>query len=340
MRVMDIVWAFGVFFAVCIPNEGIDRTIETLLDNDSSSRAKALSILKESELSPADSRYIVAKIVPVFASVSRRVRRDCLVALELVAPEYVSSEDAILIAGLLTDGKSALSSNERRRIIEIVGLIGTRAESSAPLLQIFVESEDVFLRYRALAALARIQSQNSETLKQLQRSLTADAARDRWLTADALGFVGSRARAAAPMLRLALNDSDPRVRVVAANAVWKITEDASIVVTTLIEALSTSDIPVYLHMHEISDAMVPTVRELAVHYLGQIGPKASGAVPALAEIVANGSGSLRYLAVKAIGRIDVDSKEGRSALENALKDEDRLIRTAAQNLLEKSRRKD
>ena len=74
-------------------------------------------------------------------------------------------------------------------------------------------------------------------------------------------------------------------------------------------------------------------RRGAVFALGQIGPAAKDAVPALIEALKDKDGKARVYAASALAKIDPASKDAVPALIGALKDKDGVVRSAAASAL-------
>ena len=74
-------------------------------------------------------------------------------------------------------------------------------------------------------------------------------------------------------------------------------------------------------------------RRAAAHALGQIGPEAKAAVPALMELLKDTDSELRWLAALALGQIGPEAKAAVPALMELLKDEEeKVYREAAEAL--------
>src|SRR5262249_19434764 len=91
----------------------------------------------------------------------------------------------------------------------------------------------------------------------------------RFHAAVALGNLGCAARSAVPaLIRTALRDEEPAVRLEAAMALWKIDHKGPLVVPALNKALADDN---------------ELICWMAADRLGQIGPEARDAVPALQQ---------------------------------------------------------
>jgi HEAT repeat protein len=71
------------------------------------------------------------------------------------------------------------------------------------------------------------------------------------------------------------------------------------------------------------------VRQTAAVALGQIGPEAAPAVPALVKTLAHSDDVLRRQAAAALGRIGPAAREALPALRKARQDEARIVRESA-----------
>ena len=79
------------------------------------------------------------------------------------------------------------------------------------------------------------------------------------------------------------------------------------------------------------------VRGYAAWTLGEIGPKARAAIPALVKALGDSDADVRRLAAGALGEIGPEDTETLSALEKVLKDADPDVRNAAAMTLKKIR---
>ncbi len=122
------------------------------------------------------------------------------------------------------------------------------------------------VRCRAAQALGASGREETEALRGLERALDDEAAAVRAAAAEGLGIWGRGAGNALPLLTKKLRDRDTGVRVAAARSLWLIDDEVDQVVPVLIDALNDR-----------------SVGWQAPFVLGEIGPQASGAIPALVE---------------------------------------------------------
>src|SRR5439155_1141101 len=125
-----------------------------------------------------------------------------------------------------------------------------------------------------------------------------DVARAASRAAECLSLIGPAARAAVPALREALASDNQWVRVHAARALWRIEGRGEEVVPALLEEIRGR--PAGL---------------LAVECLGQIGPPARAAIPALRRAVDSAE---RLIEVSSTDRLASDDESFRAAARRAL----------------------
>lgn len=203
--------------------------------------------------------------IPVFASKigneNPRDRRAAAHGLALIGNQDVSAAlPALLQAAKDTD------KDVRRTAVMGLGDIGAPPEHAIPAIVAVLESDE---SYTAARALAEFGPKAEPAIGPLTKALSYKNSIARSSSAEALGKIGPAARASAPALRKALKDEDESARGFAAWAIWKVEGIASPdVIDALIELLETHDILTGLR---------------AIETLGDIGPPAKAALPALAK---------------------------------------------------------
>jgi HEAT repeat protein len=115
----------------------------------------------------------------------------------------------------------------------------------------------------------------------------------------------------------ALKDSDPQIRIGAANDVRRLGSRAKEAVPSLIDMLHDKDI---------------SLQQAAVAALGQIGPNAKESIPAITEAL-SGDRAVREPAISAIARIGLEAKSATPALIALFDDPDVHIRLDAAKAL-------
>jgi HEAT repeat protein len=157
---------------------------------------------------------------------------------------------------------------------EALGWIGPAAKDALPKLKARLSNEDARESWCACAlALWRIDSQGELAVPALI-DLLEDKGWERVHVANALAEIGPDARAAVPALRNALRDRTPWVRVSAANALWRIERQVEAVLPALLSGL-----------HGLGGDAV-----MAARSLGEMGPQAQAAVPALCQALQREAG--------------------------------------------------
>lgn len=140
-----------------------------------------------------------------------------------------------------------------------------------------------------------------------------------------LARMGSIAQPACVALRAMLDDTDPLVQAYAAWALWELDHETLDSVQVLGGLLANSR---------------PEVVELACYSLGNIGPEAKGAIPALRDLRDQSHGLERLRAAEALIRIQESDARSVDVLTVAVKSTDRQVRWIAANGLGQVRGKD
>jgi HEAT repeat protein len=144
----------------------------------------------------------------------------------------------------------------------------------AALREAALNEGDDGVRAEAVRALLRAGPQSTTEVGALVDSLQSDIDVVRFHAAIALGNLGAAGRPAVPgLIRAALWDEDPAVRLVASMALWKVDRKGPLVVPALIKALDDAN---------------ELICWIAVEFLGQMGPAAQKAVPALQQTLQRG----------------------------------------------------
>jgi HEAT repeat protein len=163
----------------------------------------------------------------------------------------------------------------RVRVLTAVGNLGAQAHRALPVLraalkEAALKDDDESVRSYAAHALLQVGPQPASEVAGLIDSLQDNIEVVRFHAAIALGHLGSAARSSMPVLiHTALWDENPAVRVEAAVALWKIDRNKGpLVIPALIKALADDN---------------ELICWIAADCLGQIGPEARQAFPALQE---------------------------------------------------------
>jgi HEAT repeat protein len=198
------------------------------------------------------------------------------------AAERAAAAAALLEAGkgagavlpALVRAMQAAAWEARAAAAATLGEVGTQVLAALPayraaLRAAVLTDPDTGVRTCALEALGQVGPQPRSRVPELIDALGDELAYVRLNAAYALGELGAEAKAAAgALVPLALRDDDFRVRLEAAVALWRIDRRAAVALPVLTEALC--------HPDEV-------LRWLAADCLGDMGPHARPAVPALRE---------------------------------------------------------
>src|SRR5262249_5480001 len=155
-----------------------------------------------------------------------------------------------------------------------------------PVLRDALKDPSEEVRIAAAAALGEIGPGAKAAVTALSESLRDEAAFVRQRAAEALGHIGAGANPALASLRCALKDKEGAVRVQGALAMWRIDRNSH-AISALIDELQAKE---------------GYVRDHAAKALGQIGPAAKKAVPALRKLVKDRDLFSHRIAAEALGK--------------------------------------
>jgi HEAT repeat protein len=189
-------------------------------------------------------------------------------------------------------------------------------------------------RQRAIVLVSPIGQPALDTLLEFLRG--KDAGR-RAGAALAIGCLEMAAARSAPALKEALQDGQPRVRLYAAEALWRVTGDATPALPVLCAALKGEDDRLRRAAAELLDELGPAAREAvpalvaalkdpdeqvrisAVQALGRVGPRARVAVPALIELLQEDPGP-RFAVVQTLRALGPDARDAVTHLARLLRE--------------------
>lgn len=254
----------------------IARDSERPLDQ----RAAALEAL--SAIGPADSRVIPALIglLSEPGPQSAALRGLTADSLAVIGPAAAPAVPALLRAAGDPDEMV------RGKVFAALGAMRSQAEPAiAALLEALVIDESAAVRDAAAESLARI---GHAAVPPLTGILDQDDPEVRWRAAQSLGRIGRRAAPAQEALRRLFKDRDPRVRLYAAEACWKIAADAPRVLPVILEGLA---------------ADRRDLRMQAFRLLVSMGPPAADAKPALQRLLDDPRPHVRTAAASALRQL-------------------------------------
>jgi HEAT repeat protein len=264
--------------------------------------AEALGQLR-SEAGPA-----VPALTKILKAKDSSLRRTAVASLGKIGPDAAAAAPAL--AGLLRDGDLAWDA------IMALGKIGRGAGAAAPALAELLkgksEEPDPNLEV-VLLALGKMGPAAAPAVPALAQYLKSKDSYWRPLAALALARVGPGAKAAVPTLAGLLKDGgeDIGFRQLVASALAEV---------------GVASIPTFMELLEGKDERAQCA---AVFALGQIGPQAGVAVPALARLAGDKQAAVRQAAARTLGKIGPGAKAAIPVLTALLKDKDVLVRWAA-----------
>ena len=221
-------------------------------------------------------------------------------------------------------------------------LIGPDAADAVDRLLNLMNSKNVELRWHAIHALGVIGAKPEQVVPALVKHLQSDSPLIRFHAAQALGDLGPAGAPAVPALVGALKDADLSVRRAAADSLGEIGPAAKASIPALVAALDDAAGSVTLNaiesLGQIGKASVPALLEklkeqhfqlLATTVLGEIGPDASEAVPALTGLLNSKNIDVRREAMLTLASICPASKSAAPELLRILEDKQSTVRPAA-----------
>jgi hypothetical protein len=252
--------------------------------------------------SPVDSVAVrgrsVADWLGQLAASDTATRREAIDALSKTVTE---------LAGLLRRLGTALDAlpdpAERAALLSALGRAGAQAQSAVAAVHAYIKAAVLTdpteaVRSAGLNALTVLGPRARTEVPALVAALNDELPDVRAEAARTLGGLGPDAHDAIPaLIPFTEYDPDPRVRVEAAAALWRIDHHPGKVVPTCVAALASAD---------------EVVRWVAADCLGEIGPDARAAVPALlaAYSLPARAGLVRVAVRLALERIDPAAAAG------------------------------
>jgi HEAT repeat protein len=184
--------------------------------------------------------------------------------------------------------------------VAYLGALGPDAEPAVPALSAALHDSDPQVRSLAALTLGKIGPAAEPAIPALVDMLKESDPRLRAAAATALGLFGPGAQDAIPALTEALRDSDDEVRRSADGAIRLIRmydtpldDDGKQAARAKLPELT----------HALRDAD-PRTRYLAASFLGQLGPEAGTAIPALRDLLGDDRAYVRRAAREALKKID------------------------------------
>jgi HEAT repeat protein len=180
----------------------------------------------------------------------------------------------------------------RREACMTLAMIGPKAAPAVDKLVATLNDADPGVRHAAMAALARIGAASAGALPAMMPLLTAADLRERYSAIFVIGKIGPSAKPAIPLLEKNLQEQDAFLQTASAWALVQIDPKSDGRVAQclgpLMQGLAVPD---------------PRVRVEVIQTLGQLGPAAKPAKPALEQIAKDPDEIMRKAAVDALFKI-------------------------------------
>jgi HEAT repeat protein len=291
----------------------VSLVVAALKDSDLRVRRRAIRVVN---LIGPQAKEAVPGLIEALREKDDRLRLQVVQALGRIGPEASPA-----VGTLLEAVKDTKPGGPRLAALQSLGEIGPKAGAAVPTLLAFVKDFDVLVRVGALRALGRIGPQNEEVgaavvealgdpvpsvrlaaveaagragprqSGNLTKLLKDDDPNLRFQVASALSRFGPEAKGALPALQQAVEDEDRRVAVQVAEALWLIDRQKT-GMAALMRGLVAKDV---------------AVRLSALRVLGNMGPEARDAVPALLSAAQDSDNLVRGEAVRALQRVDPEA---------------------------------
>lgn len=255
----------------------------------------------------------VEKLIKVIQKDDPRVRRAAIFALMGIGPEAAAA------VPVLTKTLAHEDFHTQYWACRGLGAIGPAAKTATADLIRLTKEGVASSRRNAAAALGQIgPGIGEEGVAALAEALQEFSEPVREQAAIALGRLGPFAKSAAPALESVLKKRTISARVPAALALWLITGDTEMAVPVLVEQLDNFN-----------------WGEAAAEALGQIGPEAGAAVPALIVLLKSEDPLIRIQVTSLLSKMGPASKFAIQALEPLKNDPDEEVRKAALEAIER-----
>ena len=234
--------------------QSVPLILETWRSEESADRPGVIQAL--GQFGPA-AQPAVPKLMAALTSRDQRVRRQAATALEKIGTEAVPA-----LVTALTEGTPDI----RPSVTQIFGRMGPIAGAAIPALTRLLHDPDARLRLQAAQALWDVEHAAERIVPTLLEGLRDQNLSQRRFCAQFLRQIGPLAPSAVPALQAALKDPDRAVQVSAAACLCAIPGHVKEALPVLLTALKD-----------------PNLRGPAITALGNAGPEAKEALPALAS---------------------------------------------------------
>ena len=273
-------------------SEAMDRVFLSLLeDTDSNFRAHASEALAHS---PSQSPEFVAGLIAALKDAQPQGRGQAALALGQ-KPEHAAVSVPPLLKALKEAEADSTNSDSvivMWKIIEALGEIGPAATPAVPALTNLLDSKISIVGTLSAIAWTKIHTNNATAIKYLIKKLETGEPGDQFWAAWQLGRCGEAAREALPVLETLVKQrpGDRNLQIMIAAALWRIDPSRPNPTQRILQLLGG-------HIGKYSG--YETIR-----LLGELGPAAEAAVPALLEAwKSSGGRMLRDYAMDALKEI-------------------------------------
>lgn len=227
----------------------------------------------------------------------------------------IGGEAKTVAPALLEVARKDRDNRARVAAVVSIGKFGLDAAPFVPDLVEMISRPSAGDRGVAEAARKALQKIGAAAVPSLTKACKGGDARARAAAAQTLAGMGDAARPTLPALEANLTDKAVPVRVQAAVAVWKLTQESGRTAPVLAAALKDSDLD---------------TAAVAMLALADMGPRAAVAVVALQERLGDKESGLRRIAAQTLGKIGPAAAAAQQTVERlAQEDEEPDVRQAA-----------
>jgi HEAT repeat protein len=284
-----------------------------------------LSAVDQLGLAARRNATVVRSLLPLLKDKDPVVRWRVLVALGAAGPNAKAAAEAV--AEALRDPNPA-TRLEAALAVAYIGAEPGRPEALGLIRTALADRNGAGLvPVRPLEALGRLGADAAAAVPDVLPHLARPEDWCRARAAEALGRIGRPAATAAPALTQLLKDNDLLVRIHAAVALWRVTGQAERVVPVLAAALSEPALsrmtplnfapvyrpgpggdynPTYYPSPPFGISSEEPVVRLVIRTLGEIGPPARSAAPALRAAKDGLDAEVRQAAAEALKKVEPD----------------------------------
>jgi HEAT repeat protein len=195
----------------------------------------------------------------------------------------------------------------RAAATKALGDIGPSAKDAVPLLTAGIKESEYATEWYAAEALGNMGGAAADAVPALLK-LLEPGHHPTEVVIIALGKIGPPAKGAVSALEKFLASPNGRESLLAAEALWRIEKRAD-TVPVLVTSLKLKEIPFGVNSRYYS-MIRPAIeiRRHAAQVLGELGPKAKAAIPALREALKDERLTVREAAAEALKKVDIGSK--------------------------------